>query len=379
MNEKQVIYLDNAATTPLDGRVKKAMQEAMDSLYGNPSSIHAVGRSARAKIEHARKIIAQGLSASIGEIFFTSSASEANNTIINRAIIDQGVERIISTNIEHPCVLNTCTAHDKAGKIEVVMLGVNQYGEIDLNEVENVLKSSDKKTLISIAYGNNEIGTIYPIKEITKIAKDHNTLVHSDAVQMIGKYHIDINELGVDYLSGTAHKFHGPKGSGFMYISGDSLISPYILGGAQERNMRAGTENIYGIMGLAKAFEIAEAEREQRQSTLQNLRSYMKSKLEAKFPEIQFNGNQENNFMSHILSTSFPASAKNEMLIYNLDIHGICASAGSACSSGTNTGSHVLAAIHPDSDRITIRFSFSHLNTIEEIDFVVNKLQELIE
>lgn len=379
MNKKKLIYLDNAATTPLDERVVESMSSTLKDVYGNPSSIHSLGRTARAKIEQARKVIANGLSASIGEIFFTSSASEANNTIINRAIVDQGVTRIITSPLEHPCVLNTCQAYDANEKIEVVMLKVNNSGEIQLEELETLLSNSDKKTLVSLAYGNNEIGNIYPIEQISKLCKNNKALLHSDAVQMIGKYHINVNELGVEYLSGTAHKLHGPKGAGFMYISGNALIKPYILGGAQERNMRAGTENIYGIIGLAKAFELAIDEMDNRQNTITELRSYMKSKLENQFSDIHFNGNQESNFMSHILSVSFPPSPKNDMLIYNLDIHGICASAGSACSSGTNTGSHVLAALDPNSERVTIRFSFSHFNTKNEIDFVIDKLSELVE
>lgn len=369
------IYFDNAATTPLAPEVKSAMIEIMESFHGNPSSIHAYGRQARAKIEQARKTIANGLNASIGEIFFTSSATESNNTILRKAIKDLGVQRIITSPTEHHCVYNTCKDIASQDNIEVIFLDVDSTGLVNLNQLESELKK-DTKTLVSIMYGNNEIGTIAPLARISEICKENNALLHSDAVQMIGKYPIDLQEINLDFMSGTAHKFFGPKGAGFMYINGNNTLIPLMTGGAQERNMRAGTENIYGIIGLAKAFESALERMEDRKTKTLEIRNYMKAQLHKAFSDIRFNGAQEEPFLYHILSTSFPPSEKNDMLIYNLDIHGICASAGSACSSGTNTGSHVLAAIHPDCERNTIRFSFSHHNTKEEVDFVVEKLKE---
>ena len=369
------IYFDNAATTPLAPEVKAAMVDVMDNLHGNPSSIHAHGREARARIEQARKTIANGLNASIGEIFFTSSATESNNTILRRSVTDLKVTRIITSPIEHHCVYHTCQDLEKNYGIEVIYLNVDSQGIIDKEQLGSLLKE-DKKTLVSLMYGNNEIGTITPINEISKLCREHGAYIHSDAVQVIGKYPIDLQETSLDFMSGTGHKFFGPKGAGFMYINGENSIQPFHTGGAQERNMRAGTENIYGIIGLAAAFQLALDKMEERKSKTLEIRNYMKSSLQEAFTDIEFNGQQEGDFLYHILSVSFPPSPKNDMLIYNLDIHGICASAGSACSSGTNTGSHVLAAISPDSPRNTIRLSFSHYNTKDEVDFVVAKLKE---
>lgn len=377
MSKNNNIYFDNAATTPLLPEVVEEMHFAMTSLSGNPSSIHSEGRNARAKIEQARKTIAQGIQASIGEVFFTSSATESNNTIIHQAIRTHDIKRIISSPIEHPCVLNTCNSYSDNSDVELVMLKVSSDGSIDLDELKTTL-STGPKTLVSLMYGNNEIGTMLPIKEIAEITHEYGGLMHSDAVQVLGKFPVDVNKLGVDYLSGTAHKMHGPKGIAFMYINGDHMIPPYLLGGAQERNMRAGTENIYGIVGFAKAFELALQEMDSRKEEVSNLRRHFKQSLEEALSDVEFNGPANDDGLYHILSVSFPTSPKNEMLIYNLDIHKICSSAGSACSSGTNTGSHVLAAINPDSDRITIRFSFSHLNTIEEVDQVVNVLKDIM-
>ncbi|MDA9774229.1 cysteine desulfurase [Saprospiraceae bacterium] len=369
------IYFDNAATTPLAPEVKEAMVDVMDNLHGNPSSIHAHGREARARIEQARKTIANGLKASIGEIFFTSSATESNNTILRRAVTDLKVSRIITSPIEHHCVYHTCQDLEKNYGIEVIYLNVDSTGIIDKEQLSTLLKE-DKKTLVSLMYGNNEIGTITPINEISKLCREHGAYIHSDAVQVIGKYPIDLQETSLDFMSGTGHKFFGPKGAGFMYINGENSIQPFHTGGAQERNMRAGTENIYGIIGLAAAFQLALDKMDERKVKTLEIRNYMKSSLQEAFSDIEFNGQQNGDFLYHILSVSFPPSPKNDMLIYNLDIHGICASAGSACSSGTNTGSHVLAAIAPDSPRNTIRLSFSHHNTKDEVDFVVAKLQE---
>ena len=369
------IYFDNAATTPIDPKVRDAMVDILDHFPGNPSSIHAFGRNSRAKIEQARKIVANTFQASIGEIFFTSSATESNNSILRRCILDMGVKRIITSPIEHHCVYNTCQDIADSDECEVVFLSVDKQGQIDLNELEETLKSGEK-TLVSLMYGNNEIGNMSPLYKISKICRENGALLHSDAVQVIGKYPIDLQELDLDFMSGTAHKFFGPKGAAFMYISGECNLKPFVTGGAQERNMRAGTENIYGIVGLATALDLASQNMQDRHEKTLTIRNYMKEQLLEHFSDLEFNGNQESDFLYHILSVSFPASPKNDMLIYNLDIHGICASAGSACSSGTNTESHVLAAINPDSTLNTIRFSFSHLNSKQEVDFVISKLKE---
>lgn len=369
------VYFDNAATTPIVDEVIQDITHVMKDIYGNPSSIHSMGREARTVIEKARKTIATGIQAAVGEIFFTSSASEANNTILRQCVCDHGVERIISSPIEHPCVLKTGIALEEAGKVELIHLDVDQEGRLSLEQLETLLQDQSKKTLVSLMYGNNEIGVINPIKEITALSKQYGALMHTDAVQLIGKFPIDVQDLGVDFLTGTAHKIHGPKGIGFMYINSKSIITPFITGGSQERNMRAGTENIYGIVGLASCFQLALDEMEVRKTKIRTVRDYLKAQLEANFPQVHFNGPQSGEFLYHLLSTSFPKTPKNLMMIYNLDIHQICASAGSACSSGSNKGSHVLAAIHGDAEYTTIRFSFSHLNTKEEVDFVIEKLK----
>ena len=373
------VYFDNAATTPMSEEVIADMSTLLSTEYGNPSSIHSVGRSSRAKIEKARKVIANGLNASIGEIFFTSSATESNNMALRQAVDFLGVKHIISSPTEHPCVVNTISDLAKNKEITCTTLTVNEKGEISLDELKSALKNSKVKTIVSLMYGNNEIGTMHPIKEISTLCREHGAYIHCDAVQVLGKFPVDLQDTPVDFLSGTAHKFYGPKGSAFLYINQDALIPPFITGGAQERNMRAGTENIYGICGLATAFETCLAKMETRKVKILEIRNLMKEKLIETMPSCTFNGAQEGTFLYHILSVSFPYSPKNEMLIYNLDIKNIAASAGSACSSGTNKGSHVLEAIKPGNKSVTIRFSFSYKNTIEEVDYVVKTLNEIVE
>ena len=373
------VYFDNAATTPVESQVIADMTKALKDTYGNPSSIHGKGRSARALIEKARRTVANGLQASIGEIFFTSSATEANNTILRQAVDFLGVTRIISAPTEHPCVLKTIQDLAETKSIEAVWLQVDRNGNLDIRELEAYLKNQDKKTLVSLMYGNNEIGTINPIADISRLCTEYQCYLHCDAVQVLGKFPVDVQDIRFDFLSGTAHKFYGPKGAAFMYINQDSMIPPLLTGGAQERNMRAGTENLYGIVGLASAFDLSLKHMDERRQHIELLRTSMKTKLQEQFPTIQFNGDQEGKHLYHVLSVAFPHSTKNEMLIYNLDIRNIAASAGSACSSGTNTGSHVLAAIKPDDLEITIRFSFSHHNTMEEVDYVIDVLKELVE
>ncbi len=373
------VYFDNAATTPILPEVIKEMAELMNQEFGNPSSIHSSGRSARAQIEKARKIIANGLNSSIGEIFFTSSATESNNTALRQAVNSLGVKHIISSPTEHPCVINTILDLHKTKGIRSTQLTINEKGEISLDELKEHLENSTEKTLVSLMWGNNEIGTIHPIAEVSLLCKEYGALLHCDAVQVLGKFPIDLEATHIDYLSGTAHKLYGPKGSAFLYIKGDSLIPPFITGGSQERNMRAGTENIYGIVGLAKAFELSLERMEERRTQIEIVRNYMKERLASQFPTCTFNGVQEGDFLYHILSVCFPYSPKNEMLIYNLDIKEIAASTGSACSSGTDKGSHVLEAIKPHNKAITIRFSFSFKNTKQEVDYVVNTLSEVLE
>ncbi len=372
------IYLDNAATTPLNPEVIDEMTKVLRETYGNPSSIHAEGRSARATIEKARKTVANTIGSSIGEVFFTSGGTESNNMALKCAVRDLGVKHIITTEMEHHCVLHTLEHIEHSEQAKVHYLPVNNIGRFKTEDLENLLSSLEEKVLVSLMHSNNEIGTMIDLHEIASICEKHDALFHTDTVQTIGHFPIDLSKIRINFLSGSAHKFYGPKGIGFVYINGDNIIRPYINGGAQERNMRAGTENIHGIAGLAKALELVAEHRDGHRSHIEAVRSHMKDQLLTHFDDIQFNGEQEENFHYKVLSVSFPPSPKSNLLLLSLDIAGISASGGSACSSGAEQGSHVLKAIKADPSRKTIRFSFSHLNTIEEIDFLIEKLKTII-
>jgi len=370
------IYFDNASTTPIDPRVQKKMIEIIETQYGNPSSIHFHGRHARSIVEDARKRIAEHLGASIGEIFFTSSATEANNMILKNAVEFLGIKRIISSPIEHHCVLHSLDHIRSNKEVEIVLLDVDNKGNIDLEQLKNLL-SQGEKTMVSLMLGNNEIGTMLDLATVSKICSDAGVLFHTDSVQAMGKYDININDTPVSFLSGTAHKFHGPKGIGFFYMNGDNLIPPFIHGGAQERNMRAGTENVIGIAAMAEAMDIAVAERELVTEHINELRTHFINRMENELHDIKINGNTESHYMHHVLSVSFPPTPKADMLMFNLDIAGISASSGSACSSGIEEDSHVLVAINHPGERKSVRFSFSKFNTIEEVDAVVEKLKSM--
>lgn len=373
------VYLDNAATTPICEEVIEVMTSCLRDLYGNPSSIHADGRKARAAIENARKTIASYLNASIGEIFFTSGGTESNNMAIKCAVRDLGVQRIISSPTEHHCVLHTLDTLENQQQVEVVYLSVDSRGRIDLQELERTLQGSQQKTLVSIMHANNEIGTKMPLEQVAALCQTHGAYFHSDTVQTAGHFPIDVEKTPIHFLSGSAHKFHGAKGSGFIYINGDAMIKPFIDGGSQERNMRGGTENIAGILGLAKAFELANEDMATRHQHIASIRQYFMEELQGNFADIRFNGDYDGEFLYTVLSVSFPPSPKSDLLLLNLDISGISASGGSACTSGAEAGSHVLQAIGADTSRKTIRFSFSHNNTKEEIDFVIEKLKAVVE
>lgn len=371
------IYFDNAATTPVDKEVGEVMMAAMNDNYGNPSSIHAEGRKARAAIEQARKKVAHYLGASIGEIFFTSGGSESNNMVLKGAVRDLGVERIISTPVEHHCNLHSFDALKRDTSVEVVMLEMDDKGVPDLEELKRILPLSDKKTLVSLMHSNNETGCMIDFEEVSLICEEAGALFHSDTVQTIGYFPFDLSKNKAAFISGSAHKFYGPKGVGFVYINGDNIIKPMIDGGGQERNMRAGTESIHNILGLAKAMELAYENLEARKAHVEELRSYMKSRLINELEDVQFNGPEAGGHYK-VLSVSFPPSPKAELLLLNLDIAGISVSGGSACTSGADAGSHVMQAIYGDSLRKTIRFSFSHHNTREEVDVVMEKLKEIL-
>ncbi len=375
----QRVYFDNAATTPISDAVIEAMVPVLKQHYGNPSSIHAEGRSVRTLLESARRVVAQQIGASTADVFFTSGGTESNNMAIKCAVRDLGVQRILSSPMEHHCGLHTIESLEKYQGVEVVLLPVDALGRINLNELEQALQAGQgKKTLVSLMHANNEIGTMIDLEAVSALCSQYNALFHTDTVQTIGHFPINVNQTKINFLSGAAHKFHGPKGVGFIYINPDSPIKPLIDGGAQERNMRGGTENVYGIVGLAKALELASNELEARSNHILDLRDYMRAQLQTQFPDIQFNGDLDGLCLYTVLSVSFPPGPKNELLLLSLDIAGISASGGSACSSGAEKGSHVLEAIGADPARKSIRFSFSHYNTREEVDFVVKQLAQIL-
>lgn len=368
------IYLDHAATTPVDPDVIELMTQIWTEDFGNASSIYAEGRKARMIIENARKTIANGLQASIGEIFFTSGATEANNMVIKNAVRDLGVEVIISSPLEHHSVLHSLESVKRDYGVEVINLDVDSKGRIDLGQLKTLLESSTKKTLISLMYVNNELGNINPIKEIAQLAKASNAYFHTDAVQALGSYDIDVSQIPISFLSCSAHKFNGPKGIGFVYINGNNIIKPMIDGGAQERNMRGGTENTAQIAGLGLAFQKALDRKESNMAHIQNLRQYLIQKLQKAIPSIRFNGDSEGNYHPKILSISLPQNPKTDLLLFNLDINGICASGGSACSSGVESASHVMAAIQLPEDQRVVRISMAHSTTEQELDQFVETL-----
>ncbi len=372
------VYLDNAATTPIDPEVIEAMVAVMKDDYGNPSSIHAHGREVRTRVEEARKTVARLLNVTPSEIFFTSGGTEADNMALRCSVEDLGVKRIITSPIEHHAVLHTAEELEKKGRVDLDLVRVKPDGHIDLEHLESLLSDTSKgKTLVSLMHANNEIGNLLDVDRVSEMCQKHNALFHCDTVQTIGHYPLDLEKVKIDFIACAAHKFNGPKGVGFIYISNRNKISPLITGGAQERNMRGGTENVYGIVGLARALEIASRDMESKIAAISDLKAYMIQKLEEAVPGISFNGDAKGRSLYTVLNVSFPPSKISEMMLFRLDIEGISASGGSACSSGSDIGSHVLKTLGVSSDRANVRFSFSKFNTREEIDYVIEKLREL--
>jgi len=373
------VYLDNAATTPLDPEVFEAMKPFMLEDFGNPSSTHAHGRKVRAAIESSRKKIAELLNCTPGEIIFTSGGTEADNAILRGAIQTYSIKNVISSQIEHHAVEHTLATIEKQGEIKLHNVRFDEKGHIDLGHLESLLKDFPN-ALVSLMHANNEIGNLLDIQKVGELCQQYNAYFHSDTVQTMGHYKHDLKKLKVHGLTAAAHKFHGPKGVGFMYINKDKKIKPLVHGGAQERNMRGGTENTYGIIGLAKALEICYREMAEHEAHIAKMKKHMIEKLKAAVSGVSFHGDSDNlkRSLYTVLNVSFPESEENEMMLFNLDLQGISASGGSACSSGATTGSHVLGAIYPNSKRGAVRFSFSKYNTIEEIDFVVDKVAEIV-
>lgn len=372
------IYFDNAATTALDKEVLDAMLPYMTTNFGNPSSIYSYGRESRLAIESARKSVAKILNAHPGEIFFTSGGTESNNTAILSAIRDLGCKHIITSPVEHHAVLHTVEHYGCGDGVTSSHVKLFSTGHIDIADLEEQLAAHEKRCLVTLMHANNEIGNILDIDTVGNLCKKYNAIFHSDCVQTVGHYPLDFRKTPVHFISGAGHKFHGPKGVGILYVNDNIKIKPFIFGGGQERNMRAGTENLYGIVGFAKALEIATANYETDSQYIQSLKTYMIEQLRDNIKGVQFNGDQEGRCLYTVLSAAFPKTEKSEMIIFNLDMNHICVSGGSACSSGADVGSHVIRAINNNPNLVTVRFSFSKHNTKEEVDAVVAKLRELI-
>ena len=374
----QRIYLDNAATTPLDAEVLEAMMPYLTSHFGNPSSIYSYGRESRLAIENARKSVAKILHAHPAEIFFTSGGTESSNTAITAAVRDLGCKHIITSKIEHHATLHTVEHLYHSGEAALTYVRLLPNGHVDMDDLEKILSSSEEKCLVTLMHANNEIGNILDIHTVGNLCKLYNAIFHSDTVQTVGHFPFDLRNTPVHFITGAGHKFHGPKGVGILYINENVKIKPFINGGSQERNMRAGTENLYGIVGFAKALELATTNYEKESAYIKSLKLYMLEQLKKHIKGVSFNGDPLGNSLYTVLSVSFSKSEKSEMLLFNLDINNICASVGSACTSGADAGSHVIRSINNNPNQVTVRFSFSKENTKEEIDMVVNKLKEII-
>ena len=373
------VYLDNAATTPIASEVIEEIQPYLNNYFGNPSSTHAFGRKTKNAIEINRKKIADLIQAKNNEIIFTSGGTEADNMALRCAVFDLNVKRIITTKIEHHAVLHTAECLRDQQNVEIIFLATDHNGNPDLVQLESIL--NDKvNTLVTLMHANNEIGTLLPIKKVASIcAKHKHVYFHSDTVQTMGHYNFNLSETPIDFLTCSAHKLHGPKGVGFLYVNQKISLNPLITGGSQERKNRGGTENLYGIVGLGKAMEMAYENLASHQKHIQDLKSFMKKELEKIDQRINFNGETSpEKSLYTVLNVCFPADVCNSMLLFSLDIHGIAASGGSACSSGSNQGSHVLAELPHQENCQSVRFSFSRFNTQEDVEFTIEKIRSII-
>lgn len=372
------VYFDNAATTPISKKVLDKMIPYMEDGFGNPSSIHKRGREIKSVIEKSRSKVADILSCEPGEIFFTSGGTEADNMFIINTVLEKKIDTIITSKVEHHAVLHCCDYLNKTQNINIKYVSINDNGEVDLDDLEKIT-SNNKNSLVSLMHGNNEIGNINDLKAISKICEKNNVIFHSDTVQTVGHYAIDLNKINIQGIVGSAHKFHGPKGIGFLYLNNKHKISPFIHGGAQERNMRGGTENVYGIVGLSEALTLAYENMATHKEKIIELKSHMIESLRQKVKGVKFNGlsSDLDNSLYTVLNASIPNVDDQQMFLFNLDINNIAASAGSACSSGSDSGSHVLKEIKTEEGFVNVRFSFSKYNSIEEVDYVINKIVEI--
>ena len=372
------IYFDNAATTALDPLVLETMMPYLTEKFGNPSSIYSYGRETRIAIETARKSVAKILNAHPAEIFFTSGGTESSNTAIYAAVRDLGCRHIITSIIEHHAVSNSVSHLANLDLVKVSYVKLLPNGHVDLEDLEKLLAASEDKTLVTLMHANNEIGNILDIHSVGELCKLYNAIFHSDTVQTVGHFPFDLRSTPIHFITGAAHKFHGPKGIGILYINENVRIKPFVHGGGQERNMRAGTENIYGIVGFARALEIATQGYETDYAYIGTLKYYMHEQLKKHIPGVGFNGDVLGSSLYTVLSASFPKTEKSEMILFNMDIHNICASGGSACTSGADQGSHVIRAINNNPNQVTVRFSFCKHNTKAEVDQVVEQLKQLV-
>ncbi|MDI6050384.1 cysteine desulfurase family protein [Flavobacterium sp. XS2P24] len=371
------VYLDNASTTAIRTEVIQEMTKVMTEDYGNPSSTHSLGRAAKSILELSRKSIAKNLNATAQEIIFTSCGTEANNWILRSAVKDLQVKRIITSKIEHHAVLYTALVLEKEYDIQIDYVNVKPNGEIDITHLVELL-SKEKKTLVSLMHVNNETGNVLDLERIGRICQEHNVLFHSDTVQSIGKATIDLQTIPVDFIVASAHKFHGPKGVGFAFIRKNSGLQPLFFGGEQEKGLRAGTEALHQIAGMAKALDVSYTNLETEQKHIAELKSYLIDQLKIEFPEFKINGNPDGFYT--VLNVLLPfAAAKTAMILFHLDMKGIAVSRGSACQSGSVKPSHVLAEMLSEEDlkKPSLRISFSHFNTKEDIDLLIEALKSI--
>lgn len=371
------VYLDNAATTPVAPEVVEAMIPVLFHTFGNPSSTHAFGRQAKALLENSRRSIAQALNCAPSELIFTSGGTEADNMALHAAVTQLGVKRIITTSIEHHAVGHTAEALKVSDGIEVVYLDLDAKGNVNLQALEQLLQVPTP-TIVSLMHANNEIATLLPLELVAKLCRQYGAFFHSDTVQTMGHYHFDLAALDIDFITCAAHKFHGPKGIGFLYVNKKTRVNPLIHGGSQERGLRGGTENIAGVVGLAKAIELAYTDLEAHQNHVWGLKNYMINRLQAIFPEVLFHGETSyEKALYTVLNVCLPATSKAGMLLFTLDLKGVAVSGGSACTSGATKGSHVLEGIGADMSRPNARFSFSRFTTKEEIDYALQQIEEV--
>ena len=372
------IYFDNAGTTSMDPQVVEAMLPYLATHFGNPSSIYSFGRETRLAIENARKTVARILKASPGEIFFTSGGTESDNMAIRAAVEELNCRHIITSPIEHHAVLHTVEHLQKVFPVTVSYVRILANGHVDMEHLGQLLRASEHRCLVTLMHGNNEIGNLLDLEAVGSLCQQHDAIFHSDTMQTVGHYQIDLSNKLIHFATGAGHKFHGPKGTGILYISDAVKVGPMIHGGGQERNMRAGTENVAGVVGFAKALEIAESNLEKESKYILALKQHMASALKRAIPAVRFNGDWDGKSLYTVLNVSFPRTEKSEMLLMGLDMQGVCVSGGSACSSGSDLGSHVIRALPNQPEGVPIRFSFSKYNTIQEVDQVMDKLVSLL-